>query len=94
VVGYAWSPAGKIAAVDVSLDGGVTFKPAMLVGPNIERSGSRWEFPFTAVPGSLTITPRAADNSSNKQYPVSQQKWNQLGYLFGAMVPHPVTVTG
>ena len=93
VIGYAWSPFGKITKVDVSLDGGSTFQPASLVGPNIERAGSRWEFTFNASPGNLTITPRAADDQGNVQYPVSQQVWNQQGYLFGAMVPHPVTVT-
>ncbi|HTY82106.1 MAG TPA: sulfite oxidase [Dehalococcoidales bacterium] len=92
VTGYAWSPAGKIAKVDVSLDNGNTFQPANLTGSNIERAGSRWEFSFNAAPGSMTITPRATDDQGNVQYPVSQQKWNQQGYLFGAMVPHPVTV--
>lgn len=94
IVGYAWSPFGKITAVDVSLDDGKTFQPATLVGPNIERSGTRWEFGLNPQPGSFTITPRARDQSGNVQYPVSEQKWNQQGYLFGAMVPHPVTVTG
>jgi len=92
VVGYAWSPFGKITKVDVSLDGGATFQPATLSGPNIERAGSRFEFSFDASPGSMTITPRASDDQGNVQYPVSAQKWNQQGYLFGAMVPHPVTV--
>ena len=94
VVGYAWSPFGKIARVDVSLDGGGTYQPTVLTGPNIERAGSRWEFSFNAQPGEMTITPRATDDQGNVQYPVSQQKWNQQGYIFGAMVPHPVTVTG
>ena len=93
VVGYAWSPDGKIASVDVSLDGGSTFQPAKLVGPNVERAGSRWEFSFMANPGNMTITPRATDDKGNIQYPASQQKWNQMGYLFGAIVPHPVTVS-
>jgi hypothetical protein len=79
--------------VDVSLDGGKTFQPAALTGPNIEKAGSRWEFTFNAQPGNLTITPRAKDDKGNVQYDVSQQKWNQLGYIFGAMVPHPVTVS-
>ncbi len=92
VVGYAWSPFGKISKVDVSLDNGATFQSASLVGPNIERAGSRFEFSFAASPGSITITPRATDDQGNVQYPVSAQKWNQQGYLFGAMVPHPVTV--
>jgi sulfane dehydrogenase subunit SoxC len=92
-VGYAWSPFGKISEVDVSIDGGKTFTPATLTGPNIERAGSRWTLSFNAAPGSMTITPRATDDAGNVQYDVSQQKWNQLGYIFGAMVPHPVTVT-
>lgn len=92
VVGYAWSPAGKIGRVDVSLDGGTTFQPAELTGPNIERAGSRWELPFTAQPGEMTIMPRATDDMGNVQHDVSQQKWNQQGYVFGAMVPHPVKV--
>jgi sulfane dehydrogenase subunit SoxC len=94
VVGYAWSPNGKISKVDVSLDDGQTFQSATLTGPNFERAGSRWEYSFMAKPGSMTITPRATDEKGNVQYPISQQKWNQLGYLFGATVPHPVTVTG
>jgi len=94
IVGYAWSPAAKIAKVDVSLDGGGTFQSATLTGPNIERAGTRWEFSFNAQPGNITVTPRATDDQGNTQYPVSQQKWNQQGYLFGAMVPHPITVAG
>jgi len=93
VVGYAWSPAGKIAKVDVSLDGGSTFQAATLTGQNIERAGTRWEFSFNAAPGLTSITPRATDDQGNVQYPSSQQKWNQQGYIFGAMVPHPVTVS-
>lgn len=92
LVGYAWSPRGRIAKVDVSLDGGRTFRAATLVGPNIERAGSRWELAFDAVPGTLTITPRATDEHGNSQIEAGQQTWNEKGYLFGAMVPHPATV--
>ncbi len=92
IVGYAWSPKGKIAKVDVSTDGGKTFQPATLVGPNIERAGTRWELTFNATPDMTTITPRATDETGAVQYDVSQQKWNQQGYIFGAMVPHPVKV--
>ena len=93
IIGYAWSPFGSIAKVDVSIDGGNTFQPATLVGPNVERAGARWEFSFDAEPGTITIMPKATDDKGNTQYPLSEQKWNQLGYLFGAMVPHPATVT-
>ena len=72
---------------------GTTFQPAMLAGPNIERAGVRWQFSFTADPSMKSIMPRATDDKGNVQYPASQQKWNQGGYLFGAMVPHPITVS-
>jgi DMSO/TMAO reductase YedYZ molybdopterin-dependent catalytic subunit len=94
VVGYAWSPFGKIAKVDVSLDGGKTFQAATLTGPNIERAGTRWEFTFDAKPGITAITPRATDDQGNVQPGLSQQKWNEQGYIFAAMVPHPVQITG
>ena len=92
ITGYAWSPFGKIKTVNVSLDGGRNFQMATLGETNIERAGVRWEFSFDARPGDLTITPCATDDKGNTQYDISQQKWNQLGYLFGAMVPHPVKV--
>jgi DMSO/TMAO reductase YedYZ molybdopterin-dependent catalytic subunit len=90
--GYAWSPNGTIARVDVSLDGGKSWKPAELVGPNLPRAGVRWELAFEAKAGEMTIAPRATDEAGNKQPDLQQQKWNKKGYLFGAVVPHPVTV--
>ncbi len=94
IAGYAWSPSGKIARVEISFDGSKTYQDAKLTGPNIERAGSRWEFSFNAVPGDITITPRATDEKGNLQYDVSQQKWNEQGYLFGAIAPHPVKIIG
>jgi DMSO/TMAO reductase YedYZ molybdopterin-dependent catalytic subunit len=93
ITGFAWSPFGKIARVEVSLDNQQTYQPATLTGLNIERAGSRWEFTFNAAPGMTSITPRATDDQGNTQIPISQQKWNRQGYVFAAVVPHPVTVT-
>lgn len=92
VAGFAWSPNGTIAAVDVSLDGAATFARARLVGPNLPRAGTRFEFDLDARPGEFTITPRATDDQGIMQHPPSEQVWNELGYLFGAMAPHPVRV--
>ena len=94
IVGYAWSPFGRIAGVEISLDGGKSFEHARLTGPNIGGAGTRWQFSFDAKPGDSTITPRATDEKGNKQWDLSKQKWNEGGYLFGALVPHPVTVVG
>lgn len=93
IVGYAWSPHGTISKVEVSLDDGKTYQAATLQGPNLPAAGTRWTFAFDAREGEMTITPRATDERGNTQPALSQQKWNQLGYLFGAMVPHPVNVT-
>lgn len=92
VTGYAWSPFGRVARVDVSLDGGRTFAPARLVGPNLPKAGVRWEVDLDLSPGEFTITPRATDEHGNAQPPLAEQRWNELGYLFGAMAPHPVVV--
>lgn len=92
IVGYAWSPNGAIAGVEVSLDDGATFAPAQLEGPNEPQAGTRWRFAFEAQEGEMTITCRATDDQGNTQPPLTEQTWNELGYLFGATVPHPVTV--
>ncbi len=95
VRGFAWSPHAKIARVEISLDGGRTFlkeHEARLVGDNIEAAGVRWEFEFEAVPGDMSITPRATDAAGNGQPELAAQKWNKKGYMFAAPVPHPVRV--
>ena len=52
------------------------------------------QFTFDAAPGSITLTPRAADDQGNVQpTDPSGQLWNEQGYLFGVAAPHPVTVT-
>ena len=93
VTGYAWSPDGAIARVDVSLDGGRSFRPARLIEPNLPRAGVRWELEFDAQPGDLTITPRATDDTGVEQpTDLARQTWNEQGYLFGTAIPHPVRV--
>jgi DMSO/TMAO reductase YedYZ molybdopterin-dependent catalytic subunit len=92
VVGWAWSPFGTIERVDVSLDGGRTFRSARLLGPNEPRAGTRWDLTFLAEPGRMSITPRARDSAGHQQPRLREQLWNAKGYLFGAMVAHPVRV--
>ncbi|MEZ4726605.1 MAG: molybdopterin-dependent oxidoreductase [Caldilineaceae bacterium] len=93
ITGYAWSPYASIAKVEVSLDEGEIYQPADVIGPNSAAAGTRWEFTFEAEPGELTITSRATDTEGNSQSPVEEQIWNQKGYAWSAVIPHPVTVT-
>ncbi|WP_177325892.1 sulfite oxidase [Nannocystis exedens] len=89
--GLAWSPFGKIARVDVSLDGGRTYpRAARLVGDNLPVAGTWWELDVEAPPGDLTVTPRAVDEHGHTQPPLVQQRPNDKGYLFAAPVPHPI----
>ncbi|MDN5870192.1 MAG: sulfite oxidase [Nitrococcus sp.] len=92
VRGYAWSPHARIAKVEISLDGGNGYQPAELIEPNIAAAGARWAFTLDAQPGLKSITPRATDEKGNRQWPISEQVWNKKGYIWGAVVPHPVDV--
>jgi DMSO/TMAO reductase YedYZ molybdopterin-dependent catalytic subunit len=94
VSGYAWSPAGKISKVEVSTDEGRTFQTASLVEPNTERAGVRWQMTLQLTSATTSILPRATDETGKAQPSIPEQKWNEQGYLFGAAVPHPITVTG
>jgi sulfane dehydrogenase subunit SoxC len=88
--GYAWSPHGKIAQVEYSLDGGTNWAKTTLREPNLPRAGVRWDFAWEARPGEYTIMTRATDDKGNSQ-PLDVP-WNELGYEFWAVVRHPVTV--
>lgn len=88
--GHAWSPHGKIAKLEYSLDGGKTWAGATLREPNIPRAGVRWEFVWNAKPGEYTIMTRATDEKGNTQ--PETVRWNELGYEFSAAVRHPVKV--
>jgi sulfane dehydrogenase subunit SoxC len=90
VRGFAWSPAGRIARVEVSLDRGATWALATLREPNIPRAWVRWDWSWTAAPGSHTITTRATDDRGNTQ--PARMPWNAQGYGYNVPVPHPVKV--
>jgi hypothetical protein len=78
--------------VDVSTDGGVSWRPARLHGPDFPRAWVRWKFPWVpAGPGSYTLQARATDWAGNVQ--PAAVPFNTLGYLFGAVVKHPITVS-
>jgi sulfane dehydrogenase subunit SoxC len=91
VRGRAWSPVGKIAKVDYSLDHGATWQAARLREPNIAAAWVRFDFDWDAKPGKAGIRLRAADEKGNIQ--PDQVPFNEQGYLFNAVVEHPLVVT-
>ncbi len=88
--GRSWSSHGKIAKVEVSLDREITWQQARLREPNITQAWVRWDLDWDARPGVYSLRARATDEQGNKQ-PVIVP-WNDQGYLYGAVVGHPVTV--
>jgi DMSO/TMAO reductase YedYZ molybdopterin-dependent catalytic subunit len=91
VRGFAWSPVGRIARVEYTLDGGTTWRAATLREPNLARAWTRWDFEWDARPGNHVIATRAADDQGNTQ--PSSILWNAQGYGYNVPVPHPVTVS-
>jgi DMSO/TMAO reductase YedYZ molybdopterin-dependent catalytic subunit len=89
--GRSWSPFGPIAKVEYSLDHGQTWQPARLQEPNLAQAWVRWDVPWEAKPGKYTITAKATDTAGHTQ-PASVP-WNEQGYLYNALIHHPVTVT-
>jgi DMSO/TMAO reductase YedYZ molybdopterin-dependent catalytic subunit len=91
LTGRSWSAVGTIQSVDVSFDGGQSWLPAELNGRNVRQAWAQWSIPWQATPGNHVLAARATDSAGNTQ-PLTTT-FNDGGYLFGAVVNHPVTVT-
>jgi DMSO/TMAO reductase YedYZ molybdopterin-dependent catalytic subunit len=82
--GVAWGN-DPVASVEVSVDGGRSWKPAALNSSQRTRFGWRqWEFAWTPPQAAYyTILARARDASGNTQ-PLDQE-WNPSGYLWSVV---------
>ena len=90
--GRSWSGAGAIWRVEVSTDGGETWQRAKLRRPNLPAAWVRWELPWTPRrAGSHALLARATDTRGRCQ--PDTVPFNDGGYLFWAVVRHPVRVT-
>ena len=89
VTGRAWSGAGAIASVEYRIDGG-DWRAAGLREPNVARAWVRFDFEYEAHPGEHELRARAIDTLGNVQ--PERMPWNEQGYLYNAVVAHPVTV--
>ncbi len=91
VRGMAWSGAAPIARVEVSTDGGATWKPAERLDEALPYAWRRWQFTWEAgTPGQVTLRSRAVDEAGNTQ--PTQPEWNYLGYGNNAVQTVEVTI--
>ncbi|HEY0000352.1 MAG TPA: sulfite oxidase [Actinoplanes sp.] len=89
LTGRSWSAAGRIQQVEVSTDGGTTWRRARPVGPSIDDAWQRWEINWRPAAGPHELLARATDVHGNTQPEVA--RFNTLGYLFDAVVRVPVS---
>jgi DMSO/TMAO reductase YedYZ molybdopterin-dependent catalytic subunit len=89
LTGRSWSGSAPVGRVEVSVDGGRHFSAAQLHGPNLANAWVRWRFPFRPrTPGAFELQARATDLAHRTQPPAVP--FNAAGYLFEAIVKHPV----
>ncbi|RKS77152.1 DMSO/TMAO reductase YedYZ molybdopterin-dependent catalytic subunit [Actinomadura pelletieri DSM 43383] len=87
--GRSWAPGRHVQKVEVSTDGGATWRHARLLGK--ERGWRRWEIAWhPRRTGPTTLLARVTDSAGTVQ--PERTTFNTFGYLFGAVVRHPVHV--
>ena len=70
--GFAWSGNGRIRAVDVTFDGGNTWRPAQLEGPILDKCLTRFTYRWKWDGGPAKIASRAVDTTGYVQPTVEQ----------------------
>jgi DMSO/TMAO reductase YedYZ molybdopterin-dependent catalytic subunit len=88
--GRAWSGQGAVTGVDVSADGGSSWRPAALEAATSSWAWRRWTLAWNASPGEHVLRCRARDDAGYVQ-PLAPE-WNVGGYANNAVQRVPVTV--
>jgi DMSO/TMAO reductase YedYZ molybdopterin-dependent catalytic subunit len=90
--GYAWSGAGAIAQVEVSVDGGETWHSAHIEAPRERFMWVRWSYRWDVRhKGKYTLMSRATDEVGRVQS--REPRYNNMRKNFSAIVGYTVTVT-
>jgi sulfite oxidase len=91
ISGTAWSNGSPVAKVDVSVDGGTTWKAATLGKDHSQYGWRLWQVDWTATEGKHSLIARAT-NAAGQSQPMSQD-WNPSGYLWNVAQPMEIEVT-
>ncbi|WP_214416534.1 sulfite oxidase [Sphaerisporangium fuscum] len=91
--GRSWSGNGHIVKVEISVDGGLSWRRAETRGPRLARAWAPWHVAWAPrTPGPYVLMARATDETGATQ--PREARYNSLGYHFDGVVAHPVTVVG
>jgi DMSO/TMAO reductase YedYZ molybdopterin-dependent catalytic subunit len=88
VWGWAWTGEGELTGLDVSTDGGQSWRPGQFTGRWDRYSWRKWEFDWDATAGTHTVMARATDSLGRVQPP--SRAFNRLGYRWNVI--HAVRV--
>jgi sulfite oxidase len=88
--GTAWSNASSVSKVELSTDGGQTWKTAKLGGRPTKYGWRLWQLDWKAAEGKYTLMARAT-NMAGQTQPLTQE-WNPNGYLWNVAQPVGVTI--
>jgi sulfane dehydrogenase subunit SoxC len=88
--GRAWSGLGPVVRVEVSSDGGASWRDAELDGEAPEFAWRGWTYEWVAEPGEHELCCRATDATGNVQPDIAE--WNLDGFCNNAVQRVPVTV--
>jgi len=90
ISGFAWSGDAAISRVEVSDDGGQTYRVAEIVAAAGARAWVKFQTPWNPAPGTYRIRSRAHDEAGNVQPETAF--WNLKGYQMNAILDISVTV--
>ncbi len=82
VHGAAWAGEADITKVEISTDGGATWKAARLGHEQAHYAWRLWSYDWKAGGGDYTILSRATDSQGRTQ--PATPVWNPSGYLYNA----------
>ncbi|MCT9929306.1 sulfite oxidase [Planotetraspora sp. A-T 1434] len=89
--GRSWSGTGRIVRVEVSADHGRSWRPARIRQDGPAGGWTLWDVEWSPPEaGTYALNARAVDDTGAGQ-PL-RTPYNTMGYLFGGIVDHPVTV--
>jgi sulfane dehydrogenase subunit SoxC len=97
ISGIAWSGRGKIARVEVSVDGGSTWQQATLQEPVLTRAITRFRLPWEWHGESAVIQSRAIDETGYVQPTLESlvaERGLNAGYHNNAITPWRVAANG
>jgi DMSO/TMAO reductase YedYZ molybdopterin-dependent catalytic subunit len=87
--GRAFAGDHRVVVVEYRVDDD-PWRQTRLATPELPGAWVRWQFAWHPQPGEHVIRIRATDDEGNTQ-PLNVP-WNELGYCYNAVLPHPVSI--